>query len=180
MEKFSERSGPQQPELRYLAVGKVVRAHGLRGELSVAILTEFPDRFETMEWVYLGDEFEATPYRLEGYRWHKSNILMTLAGISDRAQAEALRGQYVQVPVEEARTLPQGQYYLYQLVGLQVNTTAGDNLGKVVDIIETGANDVFVVEKNGQQVLLPDIPEVVQAIDIAKGQMVVTIIDGLI
>lgn len=180
MGNYSEGSGPQQPELRYLAIGRIVRAHGLRGELSVAVLTEYPDRFETMEWVYVGDEFEATPYRVEGYRWHKSNILMTLTGISDRAQAEVLRGQYVQIPVEEARTLPPGEYYLYQLVGLQVITTAGEDLGKVVNIIETGANDVFVVEKNGQQLLLPGIPEVVQAIDIAQGRMVINLIDGLI
>lgn len=180
MGKFSEPSGQQQPEVRYLAVGKVIRAHGLHGELSVAVLTEFPERFETMEWVYLGDEFEATPYRLEGYRWHKRNILMTLAGISDRAQAQALRGQYVQIPIEEATALPQGEYYLYQLVGLQVITTAGENLGTVADIIETGANDVFVVEMNDRQILLPGIPEVVEAIDLAKGQMIVNLIDGLI
>ena len=180
MGKSSESSGPQQPERRYLAIGRVVRAHGLRGELSVAVLTEFPDRFETMEWVYLGNEFEASPYRVEGYRWHKDNILLTLAGITDRTQAELLRGQLVQIPVEEATPLPEGQYYLYQLIGLQVFTIQGEKLGTISQILETGANDVYVVENDDRQILLPGTPEVVQAIDIARGQMLVNVIDGLI
>src|SRR5512134_3441755 len=94
----SGSSGMRRPELRYLAIGRIVRAHGLRGEVSVAVLTEFPERFETTEWVYLGNEFEATPYRLESFRWHKDNVLLTLAGVPDRPQAEALRGQLVHQP----------------------------------------------------------------------------------
>jgi len=174
-------SGSLQPELRYLAIGRVVRAHGVKGEISVSVLTDFPERFETTEWIYLGDEFEATAYHLEKYRWHKKNVLLTLAGITDRNQAELLKGQLVQVPIEEAMPLPEGSYCLYQLMGLQVITTDGNNLGCVSDIIETGANDVYVVKKDGQpEILLPAIPDVVKSIDIEQGQMVVDLIDGLI
>lgn len=180
VEPLNRSSGLPEPELRYLAIGKVVRAHGLRGEISVSILTEFPDRFDTTEWVYLGDEFEATPYRLEHYRWHQKNILLTLAGVTDRSQAEKLRGQLVQVPLEEAVPLPDGAYYFYQLVGLTVVTTSGDELGTVVDILETGANDVYVVAKAGREILLPAIDQVVQTIDPEAGVMIVQLIDGLI
>jgi 16S rRNA processing protein RimM len=180
MERLSGSSTPQQPELRYLAIGRIVRAHGLHGELSVTILTEFPERFETTEWVYLGNEFEASPYRLESYRWHKKNLLLTLSGITDRTQAEQLRGQYVQVPLAEAIPLPEGTYYLYQLLGLQVVTIDGQSLGVVADIIETGANDVYVVEGDGRQILLPAIDDVVRSIDLETGQIVVQVIDGLI
>ena len=180
MEKLDGSSGVQQPELRYLAIGKVIRAHGLRGEISVAVLTEFPERFEVTKRLYLGDEFEATPYRLESYRWHKKNVLLTLSGIINRTQAEQLLGQFVQVPVEEAVPLPEGAYYLYQLIGLRVITTDGEQLGSVVDIIETGANDVYVVDHEGQQILLPAIPDVVRSIDVSAGEIVVQVIDGLI
>ncbi len=180
MERLNRSSGSPEPELRYLAIGKVIRAHGLRGEISVAVLTEFPDRFDTTEWVYLGDEFEATPYRLEHYRWHQKNILLTLAGVTDRTEAEKLRGQLVQVPLAEAVPLPEGAYYFYQLIGLAVVTTDGEELGSIVDIIETGANDVYVVEKAGRQILLPAIDEVIQSIDLEGGVMVVQLIDGLI
>jgi len=180
MEELSGSSGARQPELRYLAIGRVVRAHGLHGEVSVTILTEFPERFETTEWVYLGNEFEATPYRLERYRWHKKNLLLTLSGVANRTQAEQLRGQFVQVPLEEAVPLPEGTYYLYQLIGLQVITVDGQSLGSVHDILETGANDVYVVEGDERQILLPAIDDVIQSVDIEAGQIVVQVIDGLI
>ncbi|MFN8458040.1 MAG: ribosome maturation factor RimM [Anaerolineae bacterium] len=176
----NESSGAAWPELRYLAIGKIIRAHGLRGELSVAVLTEFPERFDTTEWVYLGNEAEATAYRLVSYRWHQENVLLTLAGVTDRTQAEALRGQFVQIPVAEAAVLPEGSYYLYQLIGLNVQTTTGEFLGTISNILETGANDVYVVEHNGREILLPAIPEVVKSIDLPQGMMVIELINGLI
>ncbi len=176
----SRSSGDRQPELRYLAVGRVVRAHGLRGEVSVTLLTDFPERFETTEWVYLGNEFEATPYRLEKYRWHQDNVLLTLAGVADRNAAEQLKGQFVQVPIEEAVPLPDGSYYLYQLIGLRVESTEGEFLGAITDVLETGANNVYVVQQENREILLPAIPDVIKTIDMTQGSMVVQLIEGLI
>ena len=200
MERFSRSSGGGKPELRYLAIGRVVRAHGLRGELSVNVLTEFPERFETTEWVYLGDQFEATPYHLKSYRWHKKNVLLTLASVTNRTQAEELKDQLVQVPLEEAVPLPEGAYYLYQVIGLEVITTTGQRLGVITDILETGANDVYVVKNNAvasngdasngdasngvvnneRELLLPAIADVIKSVDLEKGQIIVELIDGLI
>ncbi|MBE7470262.1 MAG: 16S rRNA processing protein RimM [Anaerolineae bacterium] len=176
----SGSSGERQPELRYLAVGRIVRAHGLRGEVSVTLLTDFPERFETTEWVYLGNEFEATPYRLEKYRWHKQNLLLTLAGVTDRNEAEKLKGQFVQVPIEEAVPLPEGSYYLYQLIGLRVESTAGEFLGAITQVMETGANNVYVVQQEDREILLPAIPDVIKGIDVKAGVMKVHLIEGLI
>ena len=176
----SRSSGMRRPELRYLAIGRVIRAHGLRGEVSVTVLTDFPERFETTAWVYLGNEFEATPYRLQSFRWHKQNVLLTLEGVTNRTQAELLRGQLVQVPLEEAMPLLDGSYYLYQLIGLKVEDTSGKFLGVIKDVLETGANDVYIVEHEGQELLLPAIPDVVKRVDIAQGIMVVHLMDGLI
>jgi 16S rRNA processing protein RimM len=169
------------PEVRYIAIGQVLRAHGVRGEVSVTVLTDFPERFETTEWVYLGSEFEAEAYHIKSYRWHKKNILLTLSGVTDRTQAEKLTGQYVQVPIEDAVALPEGSYYLFELLGLQVVTTAGEILGTVDDVLETGSNSVLVV-KNGDrnEVLLPYILDVVKSVNLETGQVVVTLIDGLI
>lgn len=176
----SGSSGMRQPELRYLAIGRVIRAHGLRGELSVAVLTDFPERFETTEWVYLGNEFEATPYRLQSFRWHQQNVLLTLEGVTDRTQAERLKGQLVQVPLEEAMPLPDGSYYLYQLIGLKVEDTSGQFLGTIKEVLETGANDVYVVEHEGQELLLPAIPDVIKRVDLPQGIIVVHLLEGLI
>ncbi|NJN94003.1 MAG: 16S rRNA processing protein RimM [Anaerolineales bacterium] len=176
----SGSSGERRPELRYLAVGRIVRAHGLRGEVSVTLLTDFPERFDTTEWLYLGNEFEATPYRLEKYRWHQDNVLLTLVGVSDRNAAEQLKGLFVQVPIEEAVPLPDGSYYLYQLIGLRVESTEGEVLGTITDVLETGANNVYVVQQENREILLPAIPDVVKKIDITQGIMVVQLIEGLI
>ncbi|RME97945.1 MAG: 16S rRNA processing protein RimM [Chloroflexi bacterium] len=174
-------SGVVQPELRYLAIGRIVRAHGIRGELSVAVLTDFPERFSSTEWVFVGNQTEADPYRLQKYRWHKKHVLLTLEGVSDRTHAEQLAGQLVQVPVEDAVPLPEGSYYLYQLVGLSVFTTTGERLGMLVDILETGANDVFVVQNEMQQeILLPSIPDVLKSVDLNQNRITVELIDGLI
>lgn len=176
----SRSSGMRRPELRYLAIGRVIRAHGLRGEVSVAVLTDFPERFETTEQVYLGNELEATSYRLQSFRWHKQNVLLTLEGVTNRTQAELLRGQLVQVPLEEAVLLPDGSYYLYQLIGLKVEDTSGKFLGTLKNVLETGANDVYVVEQEGQELLLPAIPDVIKSVDIGTGIMIVHLMDGLI
>jgi 16S rRNA processing protein RimM len=101
--------------------------------------------------------------------------------VTTRTQAEQLRGQLVQIPIEEAIPLPEGSYYHYQLLGLQVATAAGEILGVVTEILETGANDVYVVQNRDQaEILLPAIPDVVKAIDLEKGQMIVELLDGLI
>ena len=174
-------SGLPEPEFRYLAIGRIVRAHGVRGEVSVTVLTDFPERFEQSEWLYIGNEYEADLYQLKSHRWHKQNVLLSFAGITDRNQAEKLVGQFVQIPVEDAVTLPEGSYYLYQIIGLQAVTVDGRVLGVITEVIETNANDVYVVQnKEGDDILLPAIPDVIRSIDLQQGTVTVKLIDGLI
>jgi 16S rRNA processing protein RimM len=176
-----QNSGSTEPEFLYLAIGRIVRAHGIRGELSVTVLTDYPERFEQTERVYIGSEHEADPYQVTGYRWHKANVLLSVAGVEDRNAAERLVGQFVQIPREEAMELPAGSYYLFQLIGLDVITEAGERLGVVREIIETGANDVYVVRDDAERdILLPAIPQVVLNVDLEQGQMLVHLLDGLV
>ncbi|MCB0192733.1 MAG: 16S rRNA processing protein RimM [Anaerolineae bacterium] len=179
--EVDQSSGLQQPEFRYIAIGRIVRAHGVRGEVSVAVLTDFPERFETTEWVYVGNEMEADAYRLKKSRWHKQNVLLTLDGVDNRTEAEQLVGLFIQVPVEETMPLPEGGYYLYQIMGLPVITTAGDTLGIISDVIETKANDVYIVKSaDGTEILLPAIPDVIKSVDLDEGKVFVELLDGLI
>jgi 16S rRNA processing protein RimM len=181
LKSTNPNSGLRRPEFRYLAIGRIVRAHGVQGEVSVAVLTDFPERFEQSEWLYIGNEYEADLYQLKSHRWHKQNVLLSFAGITDRNQAEKLIGQFVQIPVEDAVTLPEGSYYLYQIIGLQAVTVDGRPLGIITEVIETNANDVYVVQDdNGEDILLPAIPDVIQSIDLQRGIMTVDPIDGLI
>jgi ribosomal 30S subunit maturation factor RimM len=113
-----------QTEPRYLAVGRIARPWGVRGELKVEILTEDPARFEWLETVYVGPRF--TPYRLESSRQHLGAVLLKLAGCDDRNAAEALRGLVVQVPIKDALPLEEGEYWVHQILGLEVWTTEGE------------------------------------------------------
>ncbi|MCB0209586.1 MAG: 16S rRNA processing protein RimM [Anaerolineae bacterium] len=179
--KVDQSSGLQQPEFRYIAIGRIVRAHGIRGEISVAVLTDFPERFETTQQVYVGNESEADAYQIKKSRWHKQNVLLTLNGVDDRTEAEQLVGLFIQVPVEETMPLPEGDYYLYQIMGLPVVTTAGDTLGIISDIIETKANDVYIVKSaDDKEILLPAIPDVIKSVDLDAGKVFVELLDGLI
>ncbi len=167
------RSEPQ-----FLVVGRVLRPHGVRGELRVEIHTDYPERFAEYGHVYIGEPL--TRYKIKKHRFHHDLVLLTVAGIDNRNQAESLRGQWVWIHRENAIPLQEGEYYTYQVLGLHVITDAGVELGQVAEIIETGANDVYVVQGRTGQVLLPAIPEVVVQVDIPAQKMIVHLLEGLI
>jgi len=168
----------RRSEPRYLVVGRIVRPWGVRGELKVEILTEDPARFEQLEAVYVGPQFVS--YRLEGARLHRGVVLLKLAGCDDRNAAEGLRDLLVQVAMEDALPLKEGEYWVHQIVGLEVWTTEGDLLGLVQEVLETAANDAYVVrDRSGREVLIPALRSVVLEIDLAAGRMLVELPEGL-
>ncbi len=169
----------RRSEPRYLVVGRVVRPWGVRGELKVEILTEDPARFERLETLYLGPQFIA--YRLERARLHQDTMLLKLIGCDDCTVAEALRDLLVQIVIEDALPLEEGECWLYQILGLEVWTAGGEQLGIVQEVLETGANDVYVVQdRRGREVLIPALKSVVLEIDLDAGRMLVELPAGLI
>ena len=166
------------PEPHYLAIARVLRPWGVHGELKLEVLTDFPEQLGRLKRVYLGPE--AIPHRVTRFRWHRDELLLLLADVRDRDAAEALRGQLVQIARQEAVPLEPGQFYEHQIVGLNVVTAEGEPLGQVVEVIATGANDVYVVRGPRGEVLLPARVEVVRAIDLDTGTMTVTLLPGLL
>ena len=161
----------------YLAVGRVLRPHGVQGELLLEPLTDFPEHLKEVDTVFLGDAAE--PHALAAARQHRGQLLIRLADCPDRNCADAYRGQLVQIRVEAAAPLPPGRFYQHQVVGLNVVTDAGEMLGKVVEVLETGANDVYVVAGSDGEILLPAIKSVILSIDPDAGRMTVHLMDGL-
>jgi 16S rRNA processing protein RimM len=170
-------SPPFSSAPRYLAVARILTSFGVHGEVRAEILTEFPQRFAGLKTVYLSEE--AQPYSLESSRLQRGQVILKLEGIDTPEQADKLRGQLVQVPVEEAVALPEGQYYLYQIVGLAVETTAGEPLGRVTEVLFTGANDVYVVRGERGEILVPAIEEVVKQVDLEHGRLVIELLEGM-
>ena len=170
------------PEPRYLAVGRIVGVHGLRGEVRAQILTQDPHRFRLLKQVFIGlEDQEPVPWKLEGYRLHKSQVLLKLEGCEDRSTAETLRWHLVQVPLEEALPLDEDEVYEYQILGLAVCTQDGEPLGTVEEIIETGANDVLVLSSPDRgEILVPATDEVILKVDLDAGRLVVALPEGLL
>ncbi len=169
-------------EPNFLIIGRVLRPHGVRGEVRASVLTELPERFEWLEQVYLAQTPDARQPRrvaVEGVRYHQDHVLLKLAGIDTRDDAETLRTQWLLVPESEGIPLEEGEFYLYRLDNLAVITDTGEYLGRIVEILETKAHDVFVVKGDGGELLLPDTDEVVKSIDLDAGQMIVHLLSGL-
>ena len=165
----------------YLTIGQVVGPFGVRGELKVHILTDFPERFRELKNVVVGPE--RVPHRVEKARLHKRQVILKLSGIETPEQAEALRGREIAVPIEEAWPLAEDEFYLYQLPGLQVVSTQGDRIGEVVDVLalgSTGANDVLVVRSGEKDVLIPLVKAIVKRVDLKAGTIQIEPIEGLL
>jgi 16S rRNA processing protein RimM len=181
--QYDSQSGSEvTSEPRYLTIGRITRPHGVRGEVRVEPRTDLPERFGWLRRVYVGDGAPAA-MSVERARLHQGIVILKLGGCDSRQDAEALRGQWVLVPAEEAIPLEDGELFLYQLVDMEVVTVDGEALGTVEDVLQTGANDVLVVrtpEEPPREVLLPDIPDVVLDVDLEAGRIIVQVPPGLV
>jgi len=160
-----------------------LRPHGVRGELRVAIVTDYPERLGQHTCFYLAspDSPETVQcYPVEKLRQHRGVLLLKLGGCDDRNDADELRGMLVQVPLDRAVPLGEGEYYHFQLIGVRVEVESGGWLGQVVQVLETGANDVYVVRGPYGEVLLPAVGDVVLELDLELKRMVVRLLPGML
>ncbi len=155
-----------------LTVGTILGPHGVRGEFKVRLQTDDPEHLLTLKRVFLGDE--PTPRTVLGVRMHAGNALMRLQGISSPETVERFRGAPLRIRGSDARPLAPNEYFLYQIIGLEAFDEAGNRLGRITDLMETGANDVLVITpEEGADILLPSHPDVVLSMDPAAGKIVV-------
>jgi 16S rRNA processing protein RimM len=166
-------------EPRFLVIGQITRPHGVRGDVRVFPHTDLPERFGWLDTVYLGLD-DPQPIAVENARLHKEWVILKLAGYDSRDEVESLRGEFLQVLEADAIPLEEDEYFLYQLEGLLVETDEGVELGTLSEILVTGANNVFVVRSSEREILLPDIPDVVQSIDFESKRMIVRLLPGLL
>jgi 16S rRNA processing protein RimM len=161
-------------------VARVLRPHGCRGEMRLLPLTDFPERFSGMKRVTVqkGDEYREMA--VEGVRWHQKVVLMKLAGVDDPVAARTFQGAHLVVDRSGTVPLPADNYYVFDLIGLTVFSGEGRELGKISDVMRTGANDVYVVDRPGRRpLLIPALKRVVRTVDVAGGRMVVDLPEGL-
>ena len=168
-----------QYEPEFLVIGKITKPHGVRGELRVMPHTDIPERFTWLDSVFVGDT-TSLPIEVESARLNKDMVLLKLVGVDSREAADELRNKLLYVSEEDAIPLEEDEYFLFELEGMEVVTEDGRILGELVEIIETKANNVFVVHGDAGEVLLPDTEEVIQEIDFENGRIQVHLIPGLL
>lgn len=163
---------PTSGEPVFLVVGKLRRSHGVQGEITMEVLTDFPERLRPRKIIYIGSEHR--PLKIDSARWHDRLLLLHFAEYLDCDSVSELTNQFVYVRADELPKLPEGRYYHHQLVGLQVVTENGEILGRLQEILETGANDVYIVVNDaGSETLLPAIESVILGVDLDKKEMTV-------
>jgi 16S rRNA processing protein RimM len=177
LEKPKKSQNAQQPP-EYLAVGRILRPHGIRGNLLVNAESEVIKSITTGSPVFLGPNH--LPFSVQYFSPHRDQYLLKLETLNSRDDAEEYRESMVYIRFEDTSPLPENVYYHWQLLGLDVHSDEEEILGTLTEIIETGANDVYIVRsESGNELLLPAIEPVIKSIDLEKNLMIVHLIPGI-
>lgn len=166
---------------KYLELGQIVNTFGIKGQVKVYPYTEDIRRFEELKEIYVEKKKELKLFQIEHINYSKNMVILKLKGINTPEEAERLRNCYLKIDRKDAKELPEGTYYIADLLGLDVYTDEDKLLGKVEDIYNAGSSDIYVVkDEMGKQVLLPGIEEVLKDIDLEHKKIIVHIIKGLL
>lgn len=162
-------------------VGVIANTHGVKGEVKVFPTTDAPERFKKLKSVILDTKREKLTLELQSARFFKNLVIVKFKGIDDINDIEKYKGCDLYVTRENATPLDEGEYYIADLIDMKVVDDEGKELGVLFDVMQTGANDVFVVKLNDsdKELLLPNIPDCVLNVDLENGVITVHVLDGL-
>ncbi|MCI9177280.1 MAG: 16S rRNA processing protein RimM [Clostridia bacterium] len=165
----------------YFELGQIVNHFGIKGMLKVNPFTDDISKFETLNFILVEKNKKLEKMQIEEVKYSKNQVLLKLKGINTIEEAENYRECYIKIARKDLKELPENTYFIADLIGSTVYTDEGMLLGKVVDIYNTGANDIYVIKDEiGKQTLLPAIKEVIKQIDTEQEKIIVHIIKGLI
>ena len=165
----------------FLQVGKITSTHGLKGEVKVYPLTEYPERFEEFDRVFLDTGKEKKQLEITNVRYFKNLVILKFKGIDDINDIEKYKGFSLWIDKEDAQTLGDNEYFVDDLLDMDVVLEDGSTFGVLYDVMETGANDVYVVKTpDNKEVLLPAIKECILDIDVENRKITVHLMPGLV
>lgn len=179
--RFHRRSNPVPDG--HLAVGRILGAHGLRGEVRVESHTDFDSRFAPGQALLIGDQLLLG--EIASSRPHKGVYLVQFAEINSRIAAEELLNEWLYIPEESAMELDADSFWVHDIVGLTAQTESERRLGEVVDVLFTGANEVYIIRpasgvNRDRDLLIPALAEVVRSVDIGAGTLTVRLLPGML
>lgn len=160
----------------FITIGKILAPHGIKGKLKVEVLTDFPQRFAPCSIVYI----DRQPATIKNTEWHRDKAVIQLDTVNSIEDAQRLRGKLVEIHHSQFYPLPEGQYYQFQLIGLEVWTAQGELLGNITEILSAESNDNYVVSGAKGEILIPAIDDVIKSIDLDRGRVTIEAIEGLL
>jgi 16S rRNA processing protein RimM len=163
-----------------ITIGKAVKPFGVKGEIKIEPMTDFPERFKTLRRVYLvSPAGKKIACEVRSVRYAGGIPFLLFEGFDAPEKAKELNGWFLKIPAEEAVPLPEGSYYWFELMGMEVVSESGEMLGSIVDIFQTGSNDVYVVKRGRKEVYVPATREIIRQVDLKAKRMVIHLMDGL-
>ena len=165
----------------YFEIGQIVNTFGIKGMVKIKPFTDDIKKFSNLKTIYIKTKSGLTEFKIEQVRYVKNMVMLKLAGIDTVEEAEKYRNLYIKILRDQEEELEEGSYYVVDILGCKVNTDANQELGKIVDVFQTGSNDVYVVKDElGKQILLPAIKQVIKNVDIKNKIITVHLLEGLV
>ncbi len=165
---------------KMLRVGVISSTHGVRGEVKVFPTTDDAARFKTLKQVLLDTGKETIALEIENVKFFKNMVILKFKGYDNISDIEKYKSKDLLIPREDAVELEEDEYFIADLIGLTVMDESGKELGVLKDVLETGANDVYIVQmKSGRELMLPAIGDCILDVDLEGGTMTVHVLDGL-
>ena len=166
----------KQTEPQFITIGRILAPWEFQGQMKVEVITDFPERFAPASTVYINQKVMT----IDSVAWNKGKAIIKLDNIDTEKDAEKLRGQLVEIHHSQLQPLPDGHYYQFQLIGLEVRTRQEELVGEISDILPTSNNDIYVVRGDGGEILIPATDEIVKSIDLDRGIIIIEPVKGLL
>lgn len=164
-----------------IAVGKIVKTIGVKGECKVALLSDVPGRLEGVADLRVGaTEQRSEPRVIESVRAHQDGVIIKLKGTDSGTDAERLKGMFLYVPVDQAVRPSDISYFVHEIVGMQVVTEEGTHVGVVSDVWKIPGNDIWLVKADGREIMIPAAREFIRSVDLTQKRITIHVIEGLL
>lgn len=165
-----------------IIIAEIVKPRGVHGEVKAFSHSDFPERFHQLSRVFVrkAGSPEIRSLTVRGVRFHRETVLISFEEVHTVQEAQCLCGQEILIPRDEVVPLPEGEYYIFDLIGLEVVDLEGHRIGSVVDVLSLPAHDVYVVQDQGHEILLPGVREIIREINVEAGTMTVDPPEGLV
>ncbi len=165
----------------YFVIGQLINTHGVKGELKATALTDDPQRFKKLKWVYIDKNGSLEKFDITGVKFFKQFVILKFKNVDRIEEAEKLKGLYMKIDRANAVKLPKDSFFISDILGMSVYDENNMLLGKLVDVIQTGSNDVYIVKsEEGKEILIPALKSVVREVLIDEGKISVILPKGLL